>query len=200
MAIFRSRFTAQVIVLVITGCLTTSLHAATEVPDTVTNGIQATAVQEAQQQLLQIGYLSYDSALVAMPGYALVQARHKELRQAYEAELQRVGDDFNHKYESFLEGMRDFPRTILLKRQTELQQLLQQNMEFKRKAQKELEQALEDALAPLRLELDEAIAAVAREKGLALVVNTDSRACPFIAPDMGVDVLGDVLEQLHSKK
>ena len=143
-------------------------------------------------QLLQIGYLSYDQALKEMADYALVQARQKELRQAYEAELKRVEDEFNQKYEAFLEGQRDFPRTILLKRQTELQQLLQQNLEFKRKGLKELEQAAEEAMAPLHKKLAEAIAKVAKRNGLALVVNTDSRACPFIDPDMGVDLQKEV--------
>ena len=137
---------------------------------------------------ISIGYLSYDSVLTSMPDYALVQARKMELYQAYESELKRVEEEFNKKYEEFLEGQRDFPRTILLKRQTELQQLLQQNIEFKRQAQKELELAYEEALAPLRQKLNAAIAQVAKAKGLAIVVNTDSHACPFIDPDTGVDV------------
>lgn len=148
-------------------------------------------------QLVSIGFLSYNSALAAMSDYALVQARQNKLRQAYEEELKRVEEEFNQKYEAFLDGQRDFPRTILLKRQTELQQLLQKNIEFKRQGQKELEQAYEDALAPLRLKLDKAIAAVARKKGLALVVNTDSHACPFIDPDMGVDIQETVLDEVN---
>lgn len=149
-------------------------------------------------QLLQIGFLSYDSALATMPDYALVQARQQELRQAYEAELKRVEDEFNQKYEAFLEGQRDFPRTILLKRQTELQQLLQHNLDFKRQGQKDLMKAEQEAMAPLRKKLDEAIAQVARKNGLVLVVNTDSNACPFIDPEMGVDVQ-DAVEQLLSR-
>lgn len=148
-------------------------------------------------QLLQIGYLSYDQALKDMPDYALVQARQKELRKAYEAELKRVEGEFNQKYEAFLEGQKDFPRTILLKRQTELQQLLQQNLEFKRQGLKDLEKAEEEALAPLHVKLTEAIAKVAKEKGLALVVNTDSRACPFIDSEMGVDLQEEVSKVLR---
>ena len=148
-------------------------------------------------QLLQIGFLSYDKALKDMPDYALVQARQKELRQAYETELKRVEDEFNQKYEAFLEGQRDFPRTILLKRQTELQQLLQQNVEFKRQGLKDLEKAEEEAMAPLHQKLTEAIAKVAKKSSLALVVNTDSRACPFIDPDMGVDLQEEVSKLLR---
>ena len=142
--------------------------------------------------VVTIGYLSYDSALTAMPGYAMAQAQLKELRQAYEDEMKRVEDEFNRKYEDFLEGQRDFPRTILLKRQTELQEMLQRNIEFKKQGLKELADAETEALAPLREELKAAIAVVAKRKGLALVVNTDSNACPFIDPEMGVDIQKDV--------
>ncbi len=142
--------------------------------------------------VVAIGYLSYDSALTAMPGYAMAQAQLKELRQAYEDEMKRVEDEFNRKYEDFLEGQRDFPRTILLKRQTELQEMLQRNIEFKKQGLKELADAETEALAPLREELKAAIAVVAKRKGLALVVNTDSNACPFIDPEMGVDIQKDV--------
>ncbi len=139
-------------------------------------------------QLMQIGIMSYDSALTAMPDYALMQARQQKLRQAYEEELQRVEEEFNQKYEAFLEGQREFPRTILLKRQTELQQLMQQNLEFKRKGLDDLQKAEAEALAPLHEKLSAAIAEVARKMKLVLVVNTDSNACPFIDTDMGVDI------------
>ena len=148
-------------------------------------------------QLISIGYLSYDSALIAMPDYAVAQARLKQLREAYETELKRVEEEFNRKYEDFLEGQRDFPRTILLKRQTELQDMLQRNVEFKQQGLKDLAKAEADALAPLRKKLDAAIATVAKRKGLALVVNTDSNACPFIDSEMGVDLQEDINRQLR---
>lgn len=150
--------------------------------------------QEAQPvaPFISIGYLSYDSALHAMPGYALAQARLDGLRQAYEAEMKRVEAEFNEKYEAFLDGLKDYPRTILLKRQTELQQLMQQNLDFKRQGLDDLRQAGEEAMRPLRDMLSLAIAAVARQKGLAVVVNTDANACPFIDPEMGLDIQEEV--------
>ena len=186
-------FTLLMMVLLIAGSLSTPLHATATPADRPVSTAPDDKPDERPavpliSQLVQIGYLSYDSALAAMPDYALVQARQAELRQAYEAELKRVEEEFNQKYEAFLEGQRDFPRTILLKRQTELQQLMEKNLEFKRQGLQELEQHYEEALAPLRQKLDQAIATLARKRGLAIVVNTDSRACPFISPDMGVDL------------
>jgi len=146
---------------------------------------------------LKFGYMSYDMALKSMKDYATVQMRMDSLRSAFNAEMQRVEDEFNRKYEDFLDGQKDFPRTILLKRQTELQDMLQKNIAFKQQSIQEIKDTEAQLMAPLRIHLNEAIATVARERGLALVVNTDANACPFIEPTMGVDVNEDVVRKLN---
>ena len=146
------------------------------------------AQEEGYYQPIRFGYLSYDSALVAMADYAIVQQNMTNLRQAYDTELLRVEKEFNDKYEAFLEGQKDFPHTILLKRQTELQELLQRNIDFKKQGLSDLQKAEREAMQPLRKRLNEAIAQVAAQQHLALVLNTDSNACPFIDPSLGVDV------------
>ena len=83
-------------------------------------------------------YLSYEQALKSMPDYGLVQTTLAKERAKYEAELKRVEQDFNLKYEEFLEGQRDFPQTILRKRQTELKELLERNVSFKAESRQAL--------------------------------------------------------------
>ena len=149
-----------------------------------------------QHSTFNIGFLSYDSALVSMPEYAIAQKQIGDTREAYDAEMKRVEKEFNDKYEEFLENRKDYPRTILLKRQNELQDLLQQNIEFKDKSRQELLQIERQILAPLRIRLNETIATIAREKGLSLVVNTDADACPFIEPMISVDLNLEVKNRL----
>ena len=146
---------------------------------------------------LKFGYLSYDLALKSMKEYATVQMRMDALRSAFNAEMQRVEDEFTRKYEDFLDGQKDFPRTILLKRQTELQEMLQKNVAFKQQSVQEMKDTEAQLMAPLRIHLNEAIATIAREQGLALVINTDANACPFIEPAMGVDVNELVVKKLN---
>lgn len=147
--------------------------------------------------VISFGYLSYDSALVAMPEYAIVQKKLSDLREAFNQEMRRVEDEFNQKYESFLEGQRDFPRTILLKRQTELQQLMDRNIEFKAQSRLELHQAEEQAMAPLHARLNEVLAKIAREYNFAVIFNTDSNALPYIDPTHGIDIQEDVKTRLN---
>lgn len=143
-----------------------------------------------------IGYLSYDSALVAMPEYAAVMQQMADTRTAYNEEMKRVENEFNSKYEEFLENRKDFPRTILLKRQTELQELLERNIAFKNESRRDLRKQEKELLAPLRVRLNEVVAAVAREHGLLIVVNTDADACPFIEPQQSIDLNEEVISRL----
>ena len=145
-----------------------------------------------------IGFLSYDSALVSMPEYAIAQQQIAETRQAYDDEMKRVEKEFNDKYEEFLENRKDYPRTILLKRQTELQELLEKNIAFKNQSRKELQQIERQILAPLRIRLNETIATIARQQQLTMVVNTDSNACPFIEPMQSVDLNEAVIRALRN--
>lgn len=145
---------------------------------------------------MKFGFLSYEAALQSMGEYALVQKQMTDLRTQYEAETKRVEDEFNAKYEDFLEGQREFPKTILQKRQTELQELMQKNIEFKQNSIQELAKAEQEAMAPLRIKLIETLGNIGRERGYAFIVDTDQKALPFINPAMGEDINQTVQDAL----
>ena len=136
----------------------------------------------------RFGYLSYNTALQSMPDYAKAQQKIDALKAQYQAETKRVEDEFNRKYEEFLEGQRDFPKTILQKRQTELQELMERNIQFKEKSREELAQIERETLAPLRIRLIELLGKIGRERGYAFIYDTDTNALPFLNPDMGDDL------------
>ena len=149
------------------------------------------------QSELKFGYLSYNAVMQAMPEYAAMQNSMAELRQKYEAEQKRVEDDFNKKYEEFLDGQKSYPKTILQKRQSELQEMLDKNIAFKKESQRLLSQAEEEAMAPIRVRLAEVLDAIGRERGYAFIVNTDDKATLWLNPAMGEDVSAAVKELLH---
>ena len=144
----------------------------------------------------RFGYLSYEAALKAMPDYELVQQKMDQMRQQFQAETLRVEDEFNLKYEEFLDGQRDFPKTILQKRQSELQELMERNIRFKEESKKELEQTEKLLLAPLKIRLIEQLGTIARERGYAFIVDTDQKALPYINPSMGEDITLTVQDAL----
>ena len=79
--------------------------------------METTAQDSPQAQELKFGYLSYEAAFQSMPEYATMKANMAQLRDQYEAEQKRVADDFNKKYEEFLDGQSTYPQTILQTRQ-----------------------------------------------------------------------------------
>jgi outer membrane protein len=159
--------------------------------------VTLTVQAQESMTLIKIGYLSYDSALRAMPDYALTQQRLTNLKSQYEAELKRVEQEFNQKYEAFLEGQKDFPKTILYKRQTELKELMERNVNFKNNSLRELAEAEQTAMAPLREKLNTLLADVAREQGFIIILNTDADACPYIAPSLSEDINALVKQKLQ---
>ena len=145
----------------------------------------------------RFGYLSYQTALVSMRDYEAAQKKMADLRAQYQAETKRVEDEFNRKYEDFLDGQRDFPKTILQKRQSELQELMEKNIAFREHSLQELAQAEQEAMAPLRIRLIETLGNIGRERGYAFIVDTDQKALPFINPAMGEDITELVTTKLN---
>ena len=157
---------------------------------------------QAQDSLrvFSFGYLSYEVALEQMRDYTIVKERLATLRSQYEAEMKRVENEFNTKYEEFLEGQREFPKTILLKRQTELQELMTKNIAFKDESLRQLASAEEEMMAPLRERLSEVITQIAEERGYAFVINTDADTCPYINPAMGDDISEEIRRLLVNNR
>ncbi len=137
---------------------------------------------------VKFGYLSYSEAIKAMPGYADMQKSLAELKRQYANETKRSEDEFNQKYESFLEGQKDFAPSILKKRQYELQELLNNSVSFKKEAARLLEQAEADMYAPLKKRLNEILRQMGRERGYAFILNTDNDAVPYIDSASGEDI------------
>ena len=148
------------------------------------------------RQVLRFAYLSYDQALKAVPGYELAKQSLDNLKAKYEAEQKRTEQDFNLKYEEFLDGQRDFPETILRKRQTELREMLERNIAFKKEIVEQLAVAEAQLFDPLKELLNSALTKIAIENGYAFILNTDQNAVPFIHPALGVDINEKVKQTL----
>ena len=147
----------------------------------------------------RFGYFSYEEVLKSMPDYVLAQRGINDLRLKYDAELKRAEDEFNSKYEEFLEVQKDLVPAILHKRQAELQEMMQKNINFKNESQRLLQQAETDAFAPVKAKLNTAIKKVGQAQGYAFVLNTDNNACPYVNPEMGENATKLIQEALSAK-
>lgn len=144
----------------------------------------------------QVGYLSCNAVMQSMPEYAQMLQDMALLRSQYEAEQKRVEEDFNNKYEEFLDGQAAFPKTILQKRQSELQEMLDKNIAFKKESQRLLEAAEKTQMETIRQRLNNVLGQIGSERGFLLIINTDADACPWFSNVIGVDITEDVKERL----
>ena len=145
----------------------------------------------------RFGYFSFDNVLKSMPDYVMAQRSIDDLRQKYDAEMKRAEDEFNSKYEEFLDVQKDLVPAILRKRQAELQEMMQKNINFKNESQRLLKQAEADAFAPVKNKLYNALTKVGQAQGYAFILNTDGDACPYVNPEMGEDATELIKEVLR---
>ena len=140
------------------------------------------------QTPLKYGYFSFSEALKAMPAYAVAERNMADLRAKYAEEGKRVEDEFNKKYELFLDGQRDFAPSILQKRQAELQEMMEKNVAFKTESQRLLAQAEADSKASLKVRLRAIVARIGADRGYAFILNTDNDAVPYVNNAVGEDI------------
>ena len=163
---------------------------------------QAMPATEAQQQQvaapapMRFGYFRFDKVFHTMPGYTIAKHNMDELREKYDAETKRVETEFNAKYEEFLDGQRTYAKTILEKRQAELRELMEKNIAFKAEATRLLQQAENDAYAPLKAKINEEAKKIGKQKGFAFILNTDNNAAPYLNEEMGENITALLEETL----
>ncbi len=155
---------------------------------------QNTTPATSQAAALHYGYLSVDSVLHSLPDYTIAKHKLSDLKAKYDAEMKRVEDEFNTKYQFFLQDQQELAPSILQKRQAELQELMDKNVAFKAKARQLLQEAEEEAMSPIRDKVNTAIRLVGEKRGLAFVLNTDNNAAPFLNPTFGEDITAAVLQ------
>ena len=165
----------------------------------LTLGAQTTEAQ-APVQVPQFGYLSYNGVFQLMPEYAQARTDFAALKAKYDAEATRAEEEFQRKFAEFLNGQKDFPQSIMLKRQAELQDLMDRSIAFRKETPRLLAEAEKRMQEPIVATLNQAIYDVAAERGLIYVLNTDNNAVPFIHPQVGVDITQAVLDKLGVKE
>ena len=149
------------------------------------------------QSTIKYGRLDYDSLLTSLPEYTQVQEQLASLRQQYDKEAAYNEANFKRLFADFLQGQKDFPQNIMLKRQRELQDAMEKSLAFRRSCDSLLVRAEADLLAPLFVKLNTAIKAVGMERGYECIVNTAAGTHPFLHPSLTEDAAPFVIQKLN---
>lgn len=163
-------------------------------PDSVM--VVAPEVLSVPVQSVKYGYLSYSQVLENMSDYKMAQQQLNDLRVKYEMEAQYNEASFKRQFAEYLQGQKDFPQSIMLKRQRDLQEALEKSLAFREEAVRLLKQAEAEALAPIKGRLDNAIRVVGGLYGLDYIYNLDTNAMPYVNPALVMDVTSLVQQEL----
>lgn len=106
---------------------------------------------------------------------------------------------FKMKFITFLPAQASFPKTILQKRQSELQEMLDKSIDFKKQSQKMLSDAEAGMMEAVKTTINMAVNLIAQERGYAFVLNTDKEAVTFINPALGEDITEAVKQLLNEE-
>ena len=155
-------------------CMPIMAHAQEALSESQPTDTANTVATVAAQPSTQFGYLSYSQVLQQMPEYIASQQKLDELQKKYDEELARADREFNLKFAEFLDGQKEFPENILIKRQKELQDLMEKSIQFKNEIKALLEQARKDLSAPIIEKLNATIQQVGIENQLDYILNTDN--------------------------
>lgn len=134
------------------------------------------------------GYLSYSEVLDSIPQYQEVMKSIQLLKEEYQNEMTRAEQNFSKQFAEYIDGQKTFSDNIMMKRQKELQQLMEQSLQFKEEAKNLIDKAKKELMQPLYDKLNAAIRQIGMERGFDYILNTDGNSYPFINSEKGEDI------------
>ena len=154
---------------------------------------QQTVESTVVKATISFGYVSYSEILQAMPEYEKALADIDTIKVQYDKEVKVSEAELNRRFTEYVEEQKSLPENILLKRQKEIQMLIEQSVQFRDEAQRLLVKAKDEIMQKVYRRLDDALAKVGKDRNYAFILNTDNNSCPFVNPDQGEDATDAVL-------
>ena len=121
----------------------------------------------------------YDSAMVKL------QAYQKDL----EEELVSMRTEFQNKYNTYQQKQATWTAAIRESKESELQELDQRIQQFQQTAAGDLQQLQATLFAPIFEKAKNAIAKIAKDKGLPFVFETSTNPLAYFNENQGIDLL-----------
>ncbi|KAA6308366.1 hypothetical protein EZS27_039955, partial [termite gut metagenome] len=107
-------------------------------------------------QTLKFGHVSSQEIITLMPELTKAQEELQVLDKQYTSAIQKNNDEFQKKYQDFLDEKDSLPQNISDRRQKELQDLLQRSEQYQQDAQQGMAQKQQELMTPIYQKLDNA--------------------------------------------
>ena len=127
-------------------------------------------------QTLKFGHVRSYEVIQIMPEYEKAMADLQDLQKKYTDEIKRANDEFNRKYQEFIQQQDSLPRNIAERRQKELQDLMERGQQF------------EHLTAPIFKKVEDAIIAVGQEGQYTYIFDLSRTSIPYVNDKQSTDV------------
>lgn len=135
----------------------------------------------------------------AMPEKAQVQKELEDMQAMYEAELTKMGDEYQKKVSDFLAAQDSLPKNISEARAQEIDQLQQRIQNFREMAARQLQQNQQEKLAPIFEKINKAISSVGQKNGFTYIFDLSANNILYFSPAQCENVLPLVKAELGIK-
>ena len=156
----------------------------------------------AQAQQLKIGFVNPQEIITKMPEMKAVQQRLQNFISDKQAELQEKQEAFQNAVNEYQQKMSVLSSDAKSNKEEELGEMQANLREAQREAQEAVQQKQQELVQPLMESINNAIDAVANEKGLDYVLNTTTSQGDVIVLyasqeyKQKYDITGDVMNKL----
>ncbi len=143
----------------------------------------------------KFGHINTNELLRMMPGREQAQVDLERYAQELEETFAAMQQEFQNKYQDYIENQETFSQLVRQSKERELQSLNERIMEFQESAQQDIMEQEERLLNPIVEKAREAIQKVGRDHGYTYIFDTSGGSMVFW--ENGEDIMPLVREELE---
>lgn len=147
-------------------------------------------------QSYKFGHINAQEVVTAMPEFIKAQNDLKALQKRYSDDLKRTQDEFNKKYQEFMQQKDSLPQAIAERRQKELEDMAQRQQQFQQDAESGMQKSQEEMLAPIYQKLDNAIKAVGQAEGVIYIFDMARTPLAYVNESQSLNLTSRVKAKL----
>lgn len=152
--------------------------------------------EEQQMAIVRFGNIDMAQLFKLMPESIAAEKELAELQEAYDAELQKMGEEYQLKVADFVGVQQKLERNIAEARAQEIEQLQQRIQQFRQRAAEEIRKQREVLTAPISEKIAQAIKKVGQRYGYTYIFDLNQAGVLFFDPQICDDTLPLVRAEL----
>lgn len=126
----------------------------------------------AYSQELKFAHFNSQEFMQNLPEVKEAMTKMDDYSKKYEAELQKMQDEFSKRYSDFIAQADTLPDAIKTRRTQELSEMQQKIENFRMTAMQDVQQKQQELITPIQEKVLKAVKAVADEQGFIYVFDT----------------------------